>query len=558
MQENFSKKIISILVLLIIFAVMLELNNLMPLHRDDYDYSMIWKTGEHLNSFWDVFESTWRHYFLHGGRAFTVFCLSLFLWLGKFAFDVANALMFTALIVLIYLHARREINFDAPKILLTAGILAWLCIPHFGEVAIWKSGSTVYLWSAVPVALFLLPYNLTLAGTKNFGDSNFFAAAMLILGIIAGCSVENLAVTVTLLSAGIGFYWQRKNFLPLWMVAGTVGNILGLIILLAAPGNFVRYDLQSVNKGILIHIGNQFAGNGEMLIFLLPLILLLVCVFSKANRFTVENSDRKILIVIGILILSYFCDSFLARAFRDFCTEIIFTPLDVSKKFLERFDNFIMKTDEFIIYALILFIIFKRVKSSITINGNLRLKDFRYSEFLFGLAIFNNFVMIGAPTFPARATFSSVVMIIIGALVILQNSTVQEKIFEGRTGNFLKKGAAVLTGFTLLSAIFISATLREENNKRLEIVKYATENKIYFAKFPTLEVRNRALRHVFFADFDGGVTKEGLCEFYGIEDIKVKELTKNERRYFERLQTEEIKINYSDWYKIGNWKKMRR
>lgn len=551
MQENFSKKITSVLVLLIIFAVMFELNNLMPLHRDDYDYSLIWKTGEHINSFSDVFESTYKHYFEHGGRAFTVFCLNLFLWQGKFAFDLANALIFTALIVLIYLHARRDLKFDAPKILAAAGILAWLCIPHFGEVAIWKSGSTVYLWSAVPVALFLLPYNLTLAGTRNFGDSNFFAAAMLLLGIIAGCSVENLAVTVLLLSSGISFYWQRKNILPLWMVAGTAGNILGLIILLAAPGNFVRYDVQSVNKSFLIHIGNQFAGNGEMLIYLLPVILLLICAFSRANKFTVKNSDRKIFIVIGILILSYFCDSFLARVFKDFCTEIIFTPLDVSKKFLERFDNFIMKADEVIIYALILWIIFKRVKSSITINGDLRLSDFRYSEFLFGLAIFNNFVMIAAPTFPARATFSSVVMILIGALAILQNSTVHEKIFEGRTGEIVKTGAAVLTGFTILSALFITANLREENLKRIEIAKYAAERKIYFVKFPPLEIRNRALRHVFFADFDNNVTKEGFCEFYGIENIRVKNLTKNERRYFERLQSEEIKINYSDWYKIG-------
>ncbi len=535
MQENFSKKISSALVLLIIFAVMLELNNLMPLHRDDFDYSMIWKTGEHLSTFEDVIESTERHYFLHGGRAFTVFCLSLFLWLGKFAFDFANALMFAALIVLIYLHARREINFDAPKILAAAGVLAWLCLPHFGEVAIWKSGSTVYLWSAVPAALFLLPYNLTLAG-KNFGNSIIFAALMFLLGIIAGCSVENLAVTVTLLTAGIIFYWRRKNKLPLWMVAGNAGNILGLIILLAAPGNFVRYDEQGSGKGILIHIGNQFAGNGEMLIFLLPLILLLICAFSNKKNFSAETSNKKILAVTGILILSYFCDSFLARAFKDFFIVNIFPLFNPSTKFIDHFENFIMKSEEFIIYALILWIIFKRVRSSITNGGGLKLKDFRYSEFLFALALLNNFVMIAAPTFPARATFSSVVMILIGALVILRNSEIQEKLFEGQTGKIIKTGAAVLTGFTVLSAIFITANLREENDKRVAIIQDAAEKKIEVVKFPPLEIRNRALRHVFFADFDNNVTKEGLCEFYGIKNIEVGELSAAELKNFENLQ----------------------
>ena len=36
-----------------------------------------------------------------------------------------------------------------------------------------------------------------------------------------------------------------------------------------------------------------------------------------------------------------------------------------------------------------------------------------------------------------------------------------------------------------------------------------------------IKMKNRALRHVFFVDFDNGVTKEGLCKYYGIEDIKV-------------------------------------
>ena len=536
MQESFSKKFTTAIILLIIFAVMLELNNLMPLHRDDYDYSMIWKTGKHLGALADVFESTWQHYLLHGGRAFTVFCLSLFLWLGKFAFDVANALIFTALIVLIYLHARREIKFDEPKILIAAGVLTWLCLPHFGEVAVWKSGSTVYLWSAVPVALFLLPYNLTLAGTKNFGDSKILAVGMLFLGIIAGCSVENLAVTVTLLSIAVTWYFRQKFSARLWMVAGNVGNILGLIILLAAPGNFVRYDVQGEGKGILIHIGNQFAGNGEMLIFLLPVILLLICAFSNGNKSAAETSNKKLFIITGILIASYFCDSALARAFKDFCIEIIFAPFNPSTTFLERFDNLIMKSEEFIIYALILFIIFRRVRDSIQIGGKLKISDFPYSVFLFVLAIFNNFVMIAAPTFPARATFSSVVMILIGALAILRTPAIYEKLFEGRAGKIVKLGAVVISAFTILSALVITFNLRDENDKRLAIIQDAAAKNIEVVNFPPLEIRNRAIRHVFFADFDNNVTKEGLCEFYGIKDIKVRELTETERQYFDNLQ----------------------
>ena len=48
---------LNLLVLAVIFLVMFVLNELMPLHRDDYDYSLIWLTTEHIASFQDVITS---------------------------------------------------------------------------------------------------------------------------------------------------------------------------------------------------------------------------------------------------------------------------------------------------------------------------------------------------------------------------------------------------------------------------------------------------------------------------------------------------------------------
>ncbi|MBO5650896.1 MAG: hypothetical protein J5908_05320, partial [Selenomonas sp.] len=273
-QNNLGR---NLLVLLGIFLLMLVLNYLMPLHRDDYDYSLVWLTTEHVASVQDVFYSAYRHYMLHGGRMFTVLCLDFFLWWGKVAFDIANALMFTALVVLMYFHARRAVEWrQEPLMLAITGLLAWLSFPHFGEVAVWKSGSTVYLWSAVPAALFLLPYNITLAKDREV-LGKWAVIPMFLLGIIAGWSVENLAVTVVALTAGISWYLRRQGKMAGWMPAGAFGALLGLIGLVGAPGNFVRYDDQGAGKGIFAHIGNQFAGNGEMLLYILPMVLLLLC-----------------------------------------------------------------------------------------------------------------------------------------------------------------------------------------------------------------------------------------------------------------------------------------
>ena len=508
------------LVAAVIFLIMLALNELMPLHRDDYDYSLIWGTAAHVENLADVFESTWQHYFLHGGRLVTVFCLNLFLWLGKFPFDVANALMFVALVILIYLHARRELKLDEPWILAATGLLAWLCLPHFGEVAIWKSGSTVYLWSAVIVAGFLLPYNFALAG-KKFGGK-IFAAAMFLLGILAGCSVENLAVTVTLISLAMALKFSAR-----WMLAGAAGNFLGLIMILAAPGNFVRYDAQSAGKGILIHLGNQIAGNAEMLLFILPVILLMICALGILKNPAPEKNPRVNKILLGVILIfvaSYFGGNLISGALRDFLVEWIFPALNPSAKFLVRFDNFMEKSEEFIIYALILWAIFLPLKKSLGAKLNLRdalkFPQVRYAAALLILALFNNLVMIGAPTFPARATFSSVVMILIGAVAILRIKIVREK-FSGN--RILKLGAILIGGFTIISALVITKNLRAENDIRVAAVAQAAAEKNYSLTFKPIEIKNRALRHVFYVDFDNNVTTDGLCKFYGIENIRVKE-----------------------------------
>jgi len=548
----------NLLVLLGIFLVMFVLNQWMPIHRDDYDYSLIWMTAEHVGSFQDVVQSAYRHYFLHGGRMVTVFCLDLFLWLGKLWFDIANALMFVALVVLMYFHARRAVEWrQEPLILAVTGLLAWLSFPHFGEVAVWKSGSTVYLWSAVPVALFLLPYNLSLAKGRPVLGS-WWLAPMFLLGLIAGWSVENLAVTVVVLTAGISWYLRRKGAMEGWMIAGCCGALLGLIGLVAAPGNFVRYDDQGSGKGILDHIGNQIAGNAEMVLYILPLILLLLCAWRVFKMVLAERQGCQItrgaarlsyrqwalLGFILLLVVSYFNGSFVAWTVRDILYAIVMVPLGLTKpKTIDHFDNLFKGFDEMAIYWLTIFFVYALVKKRLGLSSPVirQLAEMvkarevwqafpvvRYAGGLLGLALFNNLVMLAAPTFPARATFSSVAMIITAAIAILREPVIREY-FAVHARAVLGAGAVGLALFTLSAAMLVTYTLRQENDARLAIVQAAADRGDSIAYMDPIPLKNRALRHVFFADFDSGVTKDGLCKYYGIKDIKVN-MEKDSRR----------------------------
>ena len=533
------------------FAFMLALNHFMPIHRDDYDYAMVWKTGAHLASLSDVAASGVQHYLLHGGRTVTVFCLQLFLWLGKTAFDIANALMFLALVVLVTMHAQRALTFwHAPGLFAAAGLLLWLSLPHFGEVAVWKSGSTVYLWSAVPAFLFLLPYNLAL---KNAAEGTHMRCTwailpMFLLGILAGWSIENLAVTVVVAALGSALYLRKRHgFLPAWMIAGAFGALTGLIGLVAAPGNYVRYDAQGADKGILAHVGNQFAGQCEMLLYLLPVLLLIRTAWRLYRRIEagmdaapIERTGAGTIVlaaVLVLLVLSYFTGGWVAAGIRDVVIGGVLTPLGHTKpKTIHLFTNLMNGFEEMAIYWFAILLFYARIKRQlgltacavraaaerVPLSAALRRHPAaRYAAFLMGLAVCNNLVMLAAPTFPGRATFSSAAMFVAAALALLGDSAVMTAL--GTTARrTLCAAALLLFAYTGTAALLITQEMHAADAERIAQIEDARARGETVVHFPRIEHTNRALRHVYYEDWDNNVTKEGAMEYFGLTDVVVE------------------------------------
>ena len=533
------------------FAFMLALNHLMPIHRDDYDYAMVWKTGAHLASLSDVAVSGVQHYLLHGGRTVTVFCLQLFLWLGKTAFDIANALMFLALVVLVTMHARRTLTFwHAPGLFAAAGLLIWLSLPHFGEVAVWKSGSTVYLWSAVPAFLFLLPYNLTLktAATETSGRCTWAILPMFLLGILAGWSIENLAVTVVVTAFGSALYLRKRHgFLPAWMIVGAFGALLGLIGLVAAPGNYVRYDAQGADKDILAHIGNQFAGQGEMLLYLLPVLLLILTAWRLYRRIEagmdaapIERTGAGTIVLAAVLVLlglSYFTGGWVAAGIRDVVIGGVLTPLGHTKpKTIHLFTNLMNGFEEMAIYWFAILLFYARIKRQLGLTACAvraaaervpmsavlrRHPAARYAAFLMLLAVCNNLVMLAAPTFPGRATFSSAAMFVAAALALLGDSAVMTALGTP-VRRTLCAAALLLFAYTGTAALLITQEMHAADAARITQIEDARARGETVVHFPRIERTNRALRHVYYEDWDNNVTKEGAMEYFGLTDVVVE------------------------------------
>ncbi len=536
----------TVLVLGLGFLFMFVLNVLMPLHRDDYDYSLVWETTRHLASITDIFESLYRHYFMHGGRMEAFFTQEIFLLHDKIYFNVANALVYVGLIVLLLWHSRRRVTLAMGAWLpALAFLLAWLAFPHFGEVAVWMCGSVVYLWTGFWGFLFLLPYNLFFAGRFE-KRGPLWALLLFVSGVLAGWSVENMAVTVNAVAfLTLAYAWRGKR-LRAWMVTGFLGALTGFLLLLGAPGNFVRYGEQGAGKGILRHIANQFAGGGEMMLYVLPIVLLLVLAWKAVRLVMARRRGEEIkcsprgfgagqiaaLAVIAVMLASYVSGGWLSTGISDFLIAHVLVPLHLDRpKTIAQFAHTLSGLEEMVIYLGGVAIIYSLAKKALGIpKGALKavkLRDLwqafpsvRFAGACFAMAAFNNFVMIAAPTFPVRATFSSVCLILIGTLAILEIPEVKEGL-SGRPLRILTIGGAALGLFLANGAVMISYIMTEEQAKRVAILEEKAGS-MEIVEFPPLPFEHRAMRHVFFVDFDNGVTKGGMCKYYGVEDIVVR------------------------------------
>ncbi len=264
---------------------------LMPLSNDDYSYAFIWD-GEHggnlagmqfgsfdierrerVDSFSDIAQSMWSHYFTWGGRILTHTIIQFFVWIGKPWFDIANTIIFAALVLLIIFLANLWQH-------VSRAALLWIFFSVFilmklsAVTLFWLTGSCNYMWAAFFQLLFLAPYVKALRSKSSSGN----VALMILLGLIAGWSNEAGAlVTICLTGFLIGLS-KSRGLLRSWMTAGLLAAIVGCALMMFAPGNFVRLGLTHAGyhyttEIFFEHLTNSFATIvGVDTIVLLPMI----------------------------------------------------------------------------------------------------------------------------------------------------------------------------------------------------------------------------------------------------------------------------------------------
>ncbi|MDT2470338.1 DUF6056 family protein [Enterococcus avium] len=231
------------IILTCIFIFMFILNSMSPLVYDDYSYFV--KTG----SIKTIFTDEFHQYMNWTGRSVVHLILRLFTKLPKPFFNVYNSLMFTILIYQsIYLASLYKENIKKNLLFKISIIfsLLWLFTPSYHEVFLWMAGSINYLTAIIIMLSFILIYHKAIIDNqivKRLRKTNYWKIIrVFIFGIAAGWCNENTSAGTFLIVLGyvVIYVIFKKRKIEKWMISGLLGNIIGFLFMVLAPGNSVR------------------------------------------------------------------------------------------------------------------------------------------------------------------------------------------------------------------------------------------------------------------------------------------------------------------------------
>ncbi|OPH47144.1 hypothetical protein BC351_11595 [Paenibacillus ferrarius] len=297
----------NVIILTLIFLVMFTLNLLTPLFADDFNYSFMWDKSKKIENLIDVVKSQQMHYVQWGGRTVAHTLGQTLLMTSKLLRSFLNALVYVALIYLIYWHSQgKKLKFSRNvSIVLLIALLCWVSLPSFGETTIWLIGSVNYLWTTVIMLLFLIPYRLKLLSNAVFVKDNIIQLlGMFIMGILAGWSNENTSLLVLILTAIAVVYFLQKRMMGKWMLAGFAGTMIGYLFLILAPGNMVRashMEKPADYSFLLYHIKVPAFMTISIMKFQVPVWIAFIMIMSVLLNYLVRNklSFKNMLITYG-------------------------------------------------------------------------------------------------------------------------------------------------------------------------------------------------------------------------------------------------------------------
>ncbi len=272
-----------------------------PFMMDDLWYLTKLSSEMPISSLSDIWESQVWHYFNWGGRSITHSILQVILLAGERVADVLNivATLLLAWLMCVMAGEKKLFSFFA-----ALGMLLGLNA-NWKMSMFWQAGAANYLYITVFVLLFLYCYLREDDNNKGLPGITFWIVP---LGVIAGWSNENMGPAIWVISLLIILLAKKdqKKIKP-WMILGNLASLVGSVLMILAPGNFVRGARVASNEfgtlwKLFLHC---YAESKAALEYLFPTLLVLACLLVISKGILKVNITRKNILLLLCALLSW-------------------------------------------------------------------------------------------------------------------------------------------------------------------------------------------------------------------------------------------------------------
>ena len=271
------------------------------LNGDDFMYAAFAQTG--------ILNNVANYYFSGNGRFWINILDSALLLFDRFGFIVVLPWIVLALIVLLAKNIQRIMtgypDSEKEKDLIRMGMVLFCCLDVLclRETVFWITGMMNYLF---PAEIFLWAY-LMFQKSRAGEVRGVLRIGYYLLCLLAASGVEQFALMfVGMMTLHHGYDLLKKRKIPAkeWL-AYTV-SLIGLALLILAPGNFVRVDKHGAEMPPLIDNIWTLLFQDILSTVALPFVIMLAILFlysSTANR-TEIHWGRCIAFLVGIVVSS--------------------------------------------------------------------------------------------------------------------------------------------------------------------------------------------------------------------------------------------------------------
>lgn len=307
--------------LLVSIIVLYITHKAVPFMMDDLWYSTMLFSEEPIRSFGDIVESQIWHYHNWGGRSIAHGMLQMILLMGENFADVLNVAVTLLLGTMICVVAGiRKKEYWLCFLLAAIGMLLGFNA-NWKMSMFWQAGAANYLYITVFLLVFLycylreIPENVKLGKrlalltdtTDGEAGKNLPGITLWILplGVIVGWSNENMGPMLWIVSLLVILLcrYLKKPMKP-WMLLGNLACLAGSVMVVIAPGNFVRSEEATNHYGTLWNLFLRcYAESKAAVDFLFPALLFTAfMVLIGKGVLDIPIGIKRLLLLLGALL----------------------------------------------------------------------------------------------------------------------------------------------------------------------------------------------------------------------------------------------------------------